>query len=174
MDFCKLEVMQPHGRLEDFSIFFPFILKNYWQTEKKFSCETMGKKNNLETGSFRDQPHNLHILMIMFYIWQLTNGFGFSHTGGNIWYLGCSKWVSVLFFLREIKLLWISLVYTWKPTSCCHFCTFQNPTRDCSISQTTGLVNRRKYSHNLEKELLPRKIRKQLACPSGLGSSSFP
>lgn len=78
------------------------------------------------------------------------------------------------FILREIKLLWILLVCTWKPTSCCHFCTFQNPTRDHSISQTTGLVNRRKYSHNLEMELLPRKLRKQLACPSGLGSSSFP
>lgn len=77
-------------------------------------------------------------------------------------------------FLRKVKLLWILLVYTCKPTSCCHFCTFQNPTRDHSISQTTGLVNRRKYSHNLEMELLPRKLRKQLACPSGLGSSSFP
>lgn len=78
------------------------------------------------------------------------------------------------FFLREMKLLWILLVYTWKPMSCCHFCTFQNLTRDHSVSQTTVLINRRKYSHNLKMELLPRKLRKQLASPSGLGSSSSP
>lgn len=78
------------------------------------------------------------------------------------------------FFLREMKLLCILLVYTWKPTSCCHFCTFQNPTRDHTVSQTTVLVNRRKYSHNLKMELLPRKLRKQLASPSGLGNGSSP
>jgi len=55
-----------------------------------------------------------------------------------------------IFFHREINLLWVLLVYTWKPKSCCHFCTFQNPTGDRSISQTTVLINGGKYSHNLK------------------------
>lgn len=160
--------MQPCRRLEDFFQLFSFYF------EKKFSCETIGTQYALIRRNFRDQPYNLHILRIMSFTLQLTNGFGLSYMGGNIWYLCCSKWVSFFFFLRKMKLLWIWLFFTWKPMSCCHFRTFKNSARKHSVSQTTVLVNRRKYSHNLKEEFLPRKLRKQLAFPSGLGSSSSP
>lgn len=99
MDFASY---RSHSPMEDWRIFlflfFSFAWKNYWQSEKKFSCEKIGMKYNLKRGSFKDQPYNFHILRIISFAWQLTNGFGFSHTGGNILHQSSSKLYIYNFF----------------------------------------------------------------------------